>query len=42
MNGYYDKDAASLKNGFKGDQNQFLQPVDKRIFNSKENFNQNN
>ena len=42
MNGYYDKQAASLKGGFKTHDNKFVQPVDKRLFNQKENFNQAN
>lgn len=42
LNGYYNKDAASLKNGFKPHDNKFVQPVDKRLFNEKENFNQDN
>jgi len=42
MNGYYDKEAVSLKNGFKPEQNQFLQPVDARLYNPNENFNQDN
>lgn len=39
MNGYYDKDATSIKNGFKPPTNQFLQPVDQRLYNDKETFN---
>jgi hypothetical protein len=42
LNGYYNKDPASLKNGFKPHNNQFIQPVDARLFNDKENFNQDN
>ena len=42
LNGYYDKEAVSLKNGFQTHNNKFVQPVDKRLFNQKENFNQAN
>lgn len=42
LNGYYDKEAMSLKGGFKEHKNQFLNPVDTRMYNQKENFNQDN
>lgn len=42
LNGYYDKNALSLKGGFQVPQNQFVNPVDQRLYNQKENFNQQN
>jgi len=42
LNGYYDKEAMSLKGGFKEHTNKFLNPVDTRMYNSKENFNFDN
>lgn len=40
LNGFYDKEAVSLNGGFKPSKNEFLQPVDNRIYNPTENFNQ--
>ena len=40
LNGYYEKDAVSLNGGFKPHMNNYLQPVDNRIYNPSENFNQ--
>ena len=42
LNGYYDKNPASLKNGFTPHSNQFLEPVDKRLMDPTQDFNQNN
>jgi len=42
MNGYYDQEAVSLNNAFKPPKNDFLQPIDNRLYNPSENFNQGN
>ena len=42
LNGYYAKEPMSLKNQFKEHTNKFLNPVDTRMYNQKENFNQEN
>jgi hypothetical protein len=42
LNGYYSKEPVSLKNGFKADPTALVQPVDYRIYNEQENFNQKN
>ena len=40
LNGFYEKDAVSLNGGFQSHKNNYLQPVDNRIYNPSENFNQ--
>ena len=42
MNGFYDKEPVSLKNAFTPPPNPYLQPIDNRIYNASETFNQNN
>jgi len=40
LNGFYDKEAVALNGGFKAPKSSYLQPVDDRIYNPSENFNQ--
>ena len=40
LNGFYDKEAVALNGGFKPPKSTYLQPVDNRIYNPSENFNQ--
>ena len=42
MNGFYQKEGASLKNGFTPPKNQVVQPVDQRLYDGDEMFNQKN
>ena len=42
MNGFYQKEGASLKNGFTAPKNQLVQPVDQRLYDGGEMFNQKN
>jgi len=42
LNGYFDKDPVSLKNGFKSNAHSVVPPVDARLYNQNENFNQQN
>ena len=39
INGYYNKESMSLKNGFKEHTVKGISPMDDRIINSKEKFN---
>ena len=38
LNGYYNKESMSIKNGFKEHTVKGINPMDNRIINSKENF----
>ena len=42
INGYYNKESMSLKNGFKEHTVKGISPMDDRIINSKEKFNFSN
>lgn len=42
MNGYYDKNSLSLKNNFNANTNKYLMPVDNRLHDKDQSFNQDN
>lgn len=42
MNGFYDKNALSLKNNFNANTNKYLMPVDNRLHDQSQSFNQDN
>lgn len=42
LNGYYDKESLSLKNGFKEHTVKGINPMDNRFINAKESFNYQN